>query len=137
MLFWAIMGPPWASEKGPGWSNMTYIHVIYPVEVFQGHLGSCSAILSHSGPFWYCYGPFWGPRRYPNGPRVVQYNIYSCNIPMGSVLRSVGAFQGNIWSVAPFIPVGPSKNGLKNTKKVIFQKMLARFFWFLATTHPF
>ena len=25
---------------------------------------------------------------------------------MGSVLGSFGAFQGNIWSVAPFIPVG-------------------------------
>ena len=35
VLFWAIMGPPWASEKGPGWSNMTYDHVIYPLEVFR------------------------------------------------------------------------------------------------------
>ena len=35
VLFWAIMGPPWASEKGPGWSNMTYNHVIYPLEVFR------------------------------------------------------------------------------------------------------
>ena len=34
VLFWVIMGPPWASEKGPGWSNMTYNHVIYPLEVF-------------------------------------------------------------------------------------------------------
>ena len=34
VLLWAIMGPPWASEKGPGWSNMTYNHVIYPWEVF-------------------------------------------------------------------------------------------------------
>ena len=34
VLFWAIMGPPRASEKGPGWSNMTYNHVIYPWEVF-------------------------------------------------------------------------------------------------------
>ena len=30
VLFWAILGPPWASEKGQGWSNMTYNHVIYP-----------------------------------------------------------------------------------------------------------
>ena len=28
---------------------------------------------------------------------------------MGIVLGSFGAFQGNIWSVAPFIPVGPSE----------------------------
>ena len=91
-------------------------------------MGSCSAVLSHSGdfePFWAILVLFWailGPRGYPNGPRVVQYNIYSCNIPMGSVLRSVGAFQGNIWSVAPFIPVGPSKNGLKKHEKSDFSK---------------
>ena len=41
---------------------------------------------------------------------------------MGSVLRSVGAFQGNIWSVAPFIPVGPSKNGPKKHEKNDFSK---------------
>ena len=35
---------------------------------------------------------------------------------MGSVLWSFGAFQGNIWSVAPFIPVG---NLQKNTKQII------------------
>ena len=36
---------------------------------------------------------------------------------MGSVLGPFGAFQGNIWSVAPFIPVGPSKNQWKKHKK--------------------
>ena len=36
---------------------------------------------------------------------------------MGIVLGSFGAFQGNIWSVAPFIPVGPGENGLKKDKK--------------------
>ena len=41
---------------------------------------------------------------------------------MGSVLGSLGAFQGNIWSVAPFIPVGPSKNGLKKHEKSDFSK---------------
>ena len=41
---------------------------------------------------------------------------------MGSVLRSVWVFQGNIWSVAPFIPVGPSKNGLKKHEKSDFSK---------------
>ena len=49
-------------------------------------------ILSHSGPFQWCFGPFWGPRGYLNGPRVVQHDIYSCNIPMGSVLRSFWAY---------------------------------------------
>ena len=38
---------------------------------------------------------------------------------MGSVLRSVGASQGNIWTVAPFIPV---KMGSKNTKSAKNQK---------------
>ena len=35
--FGAVFGhyaAPWASEKGPRWSNMTYNHVIYPWEVF-------------------------------------------------------------------------------------------------------
>ena len=41
---------------------------------------------------------------------------------MGSVLGSFGAFQDNIWSVAPFIPVGPSKNGLKKHEKSDFSK---------------
>ena len=46
----------------------------------------------------------------------------SCNIPIGSVLRSFGAFQGNIWSVAPFIPVGPSENDKKRGEKSLFLK---------------
>ena len=40
----AILGPPWASEKGPGWSNMTYNHAIYPWEVFR-------VIWGHAVPF--------------------------------------------------------------------------------------
>ena len=39
---------------------------------------------------------------------------------MGSVLGSFGAFQGNIWSVAPFIPVGLGENGLKKHQKNYF-----------------
>ena len=39
---------------------------------------------------------------------------------MGSVLRSFGAFQGKIWSVAPFIPVGLGENGLKKHQKNYF-----------------
>ena len=39
---------------------------------------------------------------------ILYYTSY--NIPMGIVLGSFGAFQGNIWSVAPFIPVGPGEN---------------------------
>ena len=52
MLLWAIMGPTWASEKGLGWSNMTYNHVIYPWEVFRviwGHVRTFGAMKSHFG----------------------------------------------------------------------------------------
>ena len=45
---------------------------------------------------------------------------------MGSVLRSVGASQGNIWTVAPFIPV---KMGSKNTKSAKNQKAPNRCCW--------
>ena len=86
-------------------------------------------VLSHSSSFRCCFGPFWGPRGYPNGPRVVQHDIKSCNIPMWSVLGSFRAFQGNIWSVAPFIPVGPSENQWKNTKMQIVQNPLSARFW--------
>ena len=41
---------------------------------------------------------------------------------MGSVLRSFGAFQGNIWSAAPFIPVGPGENQCCPHKTRIFSK---------------
>ena len=41
---------------------------------------------------------------------------------MGSVLRSFGAFQGNIWSVAPFIPVGSGENQCCPHKTRIFSK---------------
>ena len=43
---------------------------------------------------------------------------------MGSVLGSFGAFQGNIWSVAPFIPVG---NLQKNTKKLFLTRIPAKY----------
>ena len=38
---------------------------------------------------------------------------------MGSVLRSFGAFQGNVYFVAPFIPVETAENQWKNTKNEI------------------
>ena len=41
---------------------------------------------------------------------------------MGSVLRSFEAFQDNIWSVTPFIPVGPGKNYKKKGKNYFFSK---------------
>ena len=52
---------------------------------------------------------------------------------MGSVLRSFGAFQGNIWSVAPFIPVGPGENqcclGVADT--AFFKKMNIFIEWII------
>ena len=73
-------------------------------------------------PFRCCFGPFWDPCGYPNGPRVVQHDIKSCNIPMWSVLGSFGAFQGNIWSVAPFIPVRRGQKRVKKHEKRVFSK---------------
>ena len=40
-------GPPVGTQMAPGWSNMTYNPVIYPCEVFWGHLGPFRA---KSGP---------------------------------------------------------------------------------------
>ena len=51
---------------------------------------------------------------------------------MGSVLRSFGAFQGNIWSVAPFIPVEPCENQWKNTKKNDVSKNARAIFLFFS-----
>ena len=48
---------------------------------------------------------------------------------MGSVLRSSGAFRGNICSVAPFIPVRPSENGKKNGKMHFSQNPLMARLW--------
>ena len=52
VLFWAILGPSWASAKALGWSNMTKYYVIYPWQVFYGHLGSCKDIWGHEELFW-------------------------------------------------------------------------------------
>ena len=53
-LFWAKTSPfgaPIGTQKAPGWSNMAYNHVLYPCEVFQGHLeplGASTAALVNS-----------------------------------------------------------------------------------------
>ena len=41
-IFGAVLGhfgAPVGTWMAPGWSNMAYIHVIYPWAVFKGHLG--------------------------------------------------------------------------------------------------
>ena len=70
--------------------------------------------------FVFVFVNFFGHVMSCHGPRVVQHDIQSCNIPMGSVLRSFGAFQGNIWSVAPFIPGGPGENDKKRGENHFF-----------------
>ena len=111
------------------------------------HCIICGAILSHSGdfePFWWFWailghstllrpkcpcmitwtplGPFqkptWPQWASKKGPRMVQHDTYWFCIPMGSVSGSFGAFLGNIWVVAPFIPVG---NKQKNWKWDFFR----------------
>ena len=74
---WTTMGPfqrptgaIWASQKAPGWLNMSYNHVLCPWEMFKGHFGSCRYIFGHKGIFWVMRalhgsiilgrkGPFW------------------------------------------------------------------------------
>ena len=34
----ALLGPRQPPKRAPGWFNMTYNHLLYPCEVFQGHL---------------------------------------------------------------------------------------------------
>ena len=96
-MLWAIFGPPWASEKGLRWSNMAYNHVIYPWEVFWGHLGSYRAIWGHKWPnlvikgyFGVVLGHYGAPLGLRKGPKVVQHDKISCGIPMGSVLGPFG-----------------------------------------------
>ena len=102
-----------------------------PLRTVLGQLGPFGITQCHFEPFWrfkaiwailVLFWPFWGPREYRNGPRVVQHDIHSCNIPMGSVLGSFGAFQGNIWSVAPFIPVRRGQKRVKKHEKRVFSK---------------
>ena len=95
MPYWATLGlfqrptwPQWATEKAPGWSNMTQYHVAYQWEVFWGVLGSCRAIWGHEWPFlvmtghFLCYfgplwGPCWPPKRAQGGPTWHIIMLYS------------------------------------------------------------
>ena len=98
----SVLGP-FAVMKGHFWSQRTIFGAILghygaPVGLWKGprvvqhDIQSCYiafrviwshavtfwailVILSHSRPFWCCFGSFWGPRGYLNGPRVVQHDI--------------------------------------------------------------
>ena len=110
MIIWHI-GPPWGlfrgphgpsgplkrPQGGPAWHNfMKYSH------------GKCfRAIWGHTETFWVMKGHFWSRRTIFGavlghygapvglwkGPRVVQHDMKSCNIPIGSVLGPFGVMQ--------------------------------------------
>ena len=52
-------GAIWASQKAPGWLNMSYNHVLCPWEMFKGHFGSCRYIFGHKGTFWVMKAYHW------------------------------------------------------------------------------
>ena len=116
-------GATLASEKSPRWPNMAYNQVLCPWEMFKGHLESCRDILGHEGIFWVMKflhwkailgheWPFWvikghfgavlgyfgAPMGPLKGPRVVQHDIISCNISMGSVSGPFGVMYGHLGS---------------------------------------
>ena len=85
-----VRSPDWHSCQSGNQtrSNMTKYHVIYPWQVFSGHLGSCKDIWGHEELFWWyfglswcCFGPFWGPRgplkRAQGGPTWHIIMLYS------------------------------------------------------------
>ena len=104
-------GATLASEKAPGWPHMAYNHELCPCKMFKCHFGSCRGIFGHEGIFWvmkflHCrailghawpflvmkghygavLGHFGAPMGLCKGPKVVQHDKISCNIPMASVL---------------------------------------------------
>ena len=93
---------------------MAYNHVLCPCKMFKGHFGSCRDIFGHEGIFWVmkflhcrailCHewqflvikghyvavlGHIGTLKDLCKGPRVVQHDKISCNIPMGIHSKSV------------------------------------------------
>ena len=65
----------------------------------------CRAILGHEWPFLVMkghygavLGHFGAPISICKGPRVVQHDKISCNIPMAGVLGPFGVMNGRFWS---------------------------------------
>ena len=113
------LGPRWPLKM----PNMAYNHELCPWEMFKGHLGSCGDILGHDGIFWVIKflhwrailgheWPFWvmkghfgavlgnfgAPMGLWKGLRVVQHDIISCNISMGSGSGPFGVMYGHLGS---------------------------------------
>ena len=96
----AMAGLLWVED--PAWK---------PLHLCWGKGNNLAMQCFHKGlqlQTWAACGPNWW-----NGAHLGRISLKrphftwtSCNIPMGSVLGSFGAFQGNIWCAAPFIPVG-------------------------------
>ena len=89
-------------------SLMSLRNFLGPFGVMQGHLGSWMdilgmkalhwrVILGHKGQFWAIKGAVLGHFGAPvglwKGSRVVQHDIISCNVPMGSVLGPFGSYM--------------------------------------------
>ena len=86
--FWVMMG-----HFGSWWDILDH-----EVSSLKHHFGSWMAILGHKGPFWCCFGQFWGPLGLWKGPRVTWHDMISFNIPMGSVLGPFWVMQGHFGS---------------------------------------
>ena len=80
---------------GPASDSWDYIRALGSFEDLQGPPRTSRA---PKRPFWASGGTYMAPG----------WAKMTCNyvIHVGSDLRSFEAFHGNIWSVAPFIPVG-------------------------------
>ena len=79
-LLWGPRGPLKRAQGGPTWHIiMLYTHwkclLFRSIWSHAVTFWAILVILSHSWPFWSCFGPFWGPCGYLNGPRVVQHDI--------------------------------------------------------------
>ena len=93
----ALHGPKWCFNEVPLWPKMTLHDPKCPCmtpngpKTFLGAYYMTICQLDHHGAF---SETLWGHVGLWKGPRVVQYDIISCNIPMRSVLRPFVVMQG-------------------------------------------
>ena len=93
----ALHGPKWCFNEVPLWPKMTLHDPKCPCmtpngpKTFLGAYYMTICQLDHHGAF---SETLWGHMGLWKGPRVVQHDIISCNIPMRSVLRLFGVMQG-------------------------------------------
>ena len=93
----ALHGPKWCFNEVPLWPKMTLHDPKCPCmtpngpKTFLGAYYMTICQLDHHGAF---SETLWGHVGLWKGPRVVQHDIISCNIPMRSVLRPFVVMQG-------------------------------------------